>query len=212
MKAPVRRDLTELRRVARYLASTPRLVYKYAWQEPETLSVYSDTDFAGCRATRRSTSGGCALLGTHHLKNWSSTQKVLTLGSGEAELAGVVRAASEGYGLQSLAMDLGMVMKFSVHADSSAAIGICRRTGVGRVRHLAVQQLWVQERVRAGGFRLIKVAGTANPANLYTKYLTAEVMKGLLARHHVERETGRATTAPQVAAEVDDRLARTTAR
>ena len=32
--------------------------------------------------------------------------------------------------------------------QGAAAIGICRRTGIGRVRHLAVGQLWVQERLR----------------------------------------------------------------
>ena len=207
MKEPVCRDLVALRRVAQYLASAPRLVYRYDWQGPVDLSVYSDTDFAGCRATRRSTSGGCAMLGTHLLKHWSSTQKVLTLSSGEAELAGVVKGASEGYGLQSLALDLGIVLKFSVFADSSAAIGICRRTGIGKVRHLAVQQLWVQERVRSGGFRLIKVAGVDNPADLYTKYLTAEVTRRLLGMHAVVPESGRAATAPQVAAKVDDSLA-----
>ena len=207
MKEPVCRDLVALRRVAQYLASAPRLVYRYDWQGPVDLSVYSDTDFAGCRATRRSTSGGCALLGTHLLKHWSSTQKVLTLSSGEAELAGVVKGASEGYGLQSLALDLGIVLKFSVFADSSAAIGICRRTGIGKVRHLAVQQLWVQERVRSGGLRLIKVAGVDNPADLYTKYLTAEVTRRLLGMHAVVPESGRAATAPQVAAKVDDSLA-----
>ena len=147
------------------------------------------------------------MLGTHLLKHWSSTQKVLTLSSGEAELAGVVKGASEGYGLQSLALDLGIVLKFSVFADSSAAIGICRRTGIGKVRHLAVQQLWVQERVRSGGFRLIKVAGVDNPADLYTKYLTAEVTRRLHGMHAVVPESGRAATAPQVAAKVDDSLA-----
>ena len=47
-------------------------------------------------------------------------------------------------------------MKLEVHADSAAAIGIGRRSGIGRVRPLAVGQLWVQEKLREGCFFLRK--------------------------------------------------------
>ena len=207
MKEPVKGDLRTLRRIAQYLANTPRLVYEFAWQDGADLQVFTDTDFAGCRVSRRSTSGGCALRGTHLVKHWSVTQKVVTLSSGEAELAGVVRGASEGCGLQSLAADLGVALKFSIHADSSAAIGICRRTGRGKVRHLAVSQLWVQERLRAGSFTLHKVAGDSNPADILTKVVARTLLDRHLGRMAVLRETGRAATAPLVAADVDQRLA-----
>ena len=85
------------------------------------------------------------MRGEHVIKHWSSTQKVVALSSGEAELAGIVKGSAEGIGLQSVAADLGLDLGLKVFADSSAAIGICRRTGIGRVRHLAVGQLWVQE-------------------------------------------------------------------
>jgi hypothetical protein len=212
MKEPVKSDLRALRRIAQYLANSPRLVYEYAWQEDQDLQVFTDTDFAGCRVSRRSTSGGCALRGSHLVKHWSVTQKVVTLSSGEAELAGVVRGACEGCGLQSLAADLGVALRFGVHADSSAAIGICRRSGIGRVRHLAVSQLWVQERIRAGGFSLHKVAGDSNPADILTKVVARTLLDRHLAKMTTSRETGRAATAPKVAAEVDRRLAAPTAR
>ena len=147
------------------------------------------------------------MRGAHLLKHWSVTQKVVTLSSGEAELAGVVRGASEGCGLQSLAADLGVALSFGIHADSSAAIGICRRTGIGRVRHLAVSQLWVQERLRAGGFTLHKVPGDSNPADILTKVVARALLDRHLGRMTLHREAGRAASAPLVAAEVDRRLA-----
>ena len=61
MKEPVKGDLRALRRIAQYLADSPRLVYQFAWQDAADLEVYTDTDFAGCRVSRRSTSGGCAM-------------------------------------------------------------------------------------------------------------------------------------------------------
>ena len=123
------------------------------------LRVFVDTDVAGCQLTRRSTSGGCAMHGAHLVKHWPTTQEAITLSSGEAELGGIVKGVVEGIGLCSLGQDPLLDMKLEVHADSVAAIGICRRSGVGRVRHLAVGQLWVQERLCEGCFCLHTVVG-----------------------------------------------------
>ena len=78
----------------------------------------------------------------------------------------MVKGAAEGIGLQSLARDLGLDLPLQLYVDSAAAIGICRRSGIGRVRHLAVGQLWVQERLREEQFALHKVGGTHNPVEL----------------------------------------------
>ena len=80
------------------------------------------------------------MRGAHLLKHWATTQKAITLSSGEAELTGVVKGVAEGLGMQSLLLDLGESLELEVHADSAAAIGICRRSGIGRARHLAVGQ------------------------------------------------------------------------
>eukprot|EP00969_Alexandrium_andersonii_P015993 699866-Alexandrium_andersonii.AAC.1 len=65
-------------------------------------------------------------------------------------MAGVVKGVAEGLGLGAVAQDLGFAVALEVCADSSAAIGICRRAGIGRARHLGVGQLRVQERVCSG--------------------------------------------------------------
>ncbi len=206
MSAPKSADLRALARVARYLAGAGRVIYEYPWQSCPVLRVYTDLDFAGCIATRLSTSGGAVMLGSHLLKHWASTQKRITLSSGEAELGAVVRGFSEALGLQSVARDLGVELQPEVHADSSAAIGICRRSGIGKVRHLAVAQLWVQDLVRSREVRLHKVLGTENPADLMTKPLARAEIDGHLARLGLSRATGRAETAPRADAEVDTTL------
>ncbi len=175
-------------------------MYAFAWQQHGGLRVFADTDFAGCIRTRKSTSGGCAMFGSHLEKHWSTTQKIVTFSSGEAERAGIVKASAEALGLQSLAKDLGFDRQVSVYADSSAAIGICKRSGIGRVRHLAVGQLWVQEKVRSGEITLCKVLGTDNPADLLTKHVPRDTADHLLWRICVSREEGRAESAPHVAA------------
>ena len=182
-------------------------MYEYPWQLRPGLSVYTDSDFAGCVASRRSTSGGVVLLGDHLIKHWASTQKKITLSSGEAELGAVVRGFSEALGIQSVARDLGAELEPEVHADSSAAIGICRRHGIGKVRHLAVAQLWVQDLVASRACRLFKVLGTENPADLLTKPLPRLEIDGHLKRIGLSRATGRAETAPRADAAVDTTLA-----
>ena len=207
MSAPREGDLTALRRLARYLLGAPRRVYQFCMQEPADLEVYADTDWAGCAATRRSTSGGCALRGAHLLKHWASTQKIITMSSGEAELAGVVKGASEGLGLQSLALDLGRGLALRVHTDSSAAQGICSRSGIGKVWHLAVGQLWVQERLKDGTFTLHKCWGEVNPADLLTKHLNQAKIEAHSNALALKAEGGRAESAPRLAAEVEAFLA-----
>ena len=114
-----------------------------------------------------------------------------------------MNCAAEGLGVQSLALDMGLQMKLAVHADSSAAIGICRRSGIGRVRHLAVGQLWVQERIRQAAFTLHKVRGDCNPADLCTKHLGRATADHLLRIAGLHFEAGRASSAPLVSASVE---------
>ena len=46
-----------------------------------------------------------------------------------------------------------------VGTDSGAAIGMCSRAGVGKVRHIEVRQLWLQGRVGRGDLEVEKVRG-----------------------------------------------------
>ena len=94
--------------------------------------------------------------GLHPIKHWSSTQSTVALSSGEAELGGICKGSSICLGLQSVARDLGFQWPLRMFTDATAAIGICHRKGLGKIRHLAVADLWVQDKVRAGDFLLEK--------------------------------------------------------
>ena len=98
------------------------------------------------------------LKGAHLVKFGSQTQPTVTLFSGEAELVGIVRAASHAMGLRGVCCDQGVGMGIHLVTDSSAAEAITRRRGVGKVRHLEVANLWVQEKLREGAFTLGRVA------------------------------------------------------
>ena len=81
----------KLKRFARYLKDEGILCYEYVRQEaPLKLTVWSHSDHAGCKETRKSTTGGAAMLGKHCVKSWSVTQPKVALSGGEAEYYGVV--------------------------------------------------------------------------------------------------------------------------
>ena len=76
---PSQNIFKKLKRRVRYLAGIPRLVYHYNVQYDDTNNVYVDTDFAGCKETRRSTSGGTVMIGSCCVKHWAKTQTTISL-------------------------------------------------------------------------------------------------------------------------------------
>ena len=137
--------------------------------------------------------GGCCV------KTLSSTQALIPLSSGEAEFYGVVKAASVGLGVQAMYKDLGMSLSLEVLTDASAAKGIASRRGLGKTRHIAVHFLWIQERVAKGDFKLTKVWGGENPADLLTKYLDRSTISKYMGIYNVKYMSGRSKEAPEVA-------------
>ena len=83
------------------------------------------------------------MMGSHLVKSWSSTQDVVALSSGEAEYYGIVRGASQGFGIRGMMGDLGISVSVTLNTDATAARGIALRKGLGKVRHIEVNQLWV---------------------------------------------------------------------
>ena len=149
-----------MKRLVRYISGLPRLVYVYKWQDmPKEITAHVDTYFAGCKETRRSTSGGTAMLGRCLIKHWSKTQSTISLSSGEAELHGIAHGCSNGLGLQSLLRDAGWHLPLHVLSDATAAIGIARRKGLGKSRHLHCTDLWVQDQIRS------QIGGPLKPLN-----------------------------------------------
>ena len=132
------------------------------------------------------------------LRSYSKTQATIAQSSAESELIAVFRAACEGLGVISLADDFGIELKIRLHVDASAALGILQRQGVGRVRHLDVGVLWLQEKQLRRLIELTKVLGTRNPADLMTKNLTREQLDQYAEMLGFKVEEGRSETTAQL--------------
>jgi hypothetical protein len=199
MCRPTKGDLKRLRRLGRYLVTVPRVVVQYPWQEEqETVNGFSDSDFAGCRRTARSTSGGAVMMGRHFIKSWSVTQKTVALSSGEAELTALVKCSCEVIGLTQLAADWGMEVEGNIYVDSSAALGVVNRRGAGKLRHVRVGQLWVQEKNEEGELCYRKIKGTENPADLLTKSLMSADVQRYMEALGYQARSGRADKSLQL--------------
>ena len=95
MAEPTQGNWAAVKRLGRYLVGRNRMVIRYGYQdEVSEMAIWTDTDFAGCAKTRKSTSGGVAMFGNHMVKSWCSTQAIVALSSGEAEYYGIVKGAS----------------------------------------------------------------------------------------------------------------------
>ena len=129
-------------------------------------------------------------------KTWSRTQNLIALSSGESELAAVTKAAAEALGVQSVLGDFGKKAKIEIHSDATAAIGICKRQGLGRVRHLATADLWIQQKVRVRELKLYKLPGKENPSDMLTKYKSAPEASRFMSMIGVQVLTGRPMLAP----------------
>ena len=81
------------------------------------------------------------MLGKHLIKSWSSTQGLVSLSSGEAEYYGVFKAVRIGLGYQSLLKDLGVELPLRARTDSTASMGICGRSGLGKLRHIDTRMI-----------------------------------------------------------------------
>ena len=198
MSAPREGDMQRLKRFGRYLAQHPRLIQKFSKQSAtKFLDVWVDTDFAGCLKTRKSTSGGVITIGDHVIKTWSNTQTTIALSSGEAEYYGMVKGGSVALGIRSMLADLGVTMNIRLRTDASAAKGIATRRGLGKVRHIEVNQLWLQEKVNNGEIQVMKVKGEGNLADGLTKPLEGPGVKKHVELTRQEVVEGRSVLTPE---------------
>ena len=81
-----------------------------------------------------------------------------------------------------MAADWGITTSIKVRSDSSAAIGISNRLGLGAMRHLSVRHLWVQDKVKNKEIQLEKQDGKKNVADLGTKIQSGPMITSVMDR------------------------------
>ena len=91
---------------------------------------------------------------------------------------------------------MGVTCTVVLNTDASAAIGIAFRRGLGKVRHIEVSQLWLQQRVASGDLKVQKVDGVWNLADALTKHLQKGPLEGHMVSVNLEIREGRRSLMP----------------
>ena len=95
----------------------------------------------------------------------------MALSSGEAEYYAITRGSAAAIMVQNILAEMDRKYKLACLTDSSAAKGITHRRGVGRVKHLELKELWVQDKVEKGELEVRKIGTDKNWSDIGTKAL-----------------------------------------
>ena len=92
--------------------------------------------------------------------------------------------------------EFGIKSEIIVKSDAVAAIGIVRRQGLGRIRHLAVADLWIQQKSKDEVVKYMKLPGTDNTSDILTKAVESATIEKHLEALDMEFRAGRHEATP----------------
>ena len=111
----------------------------------------------------------------------------------------MVKGASVALGVIGMLADFGVSVKVTLHTDLAAATGIGSRRGMGKVRHIELNQLWLQEKVAVGAVRVFKISGADNFSDSLTKHSVVDRIRQTLKCANQDIVLGRHKLMPYTA-------------
>ena len=190
MHKPSIRHLALAKRVVRYVAGTLKRGLFFSASHRSPLIAYSDADWAGCRTTRRSTSGTIITVNGSPIWWSSKRQSLIALSSAEAEYISMSSCANHITWMRRLFLELNMLQPYSASwklsstqtfTDSSSAISLATRDQVSeRNKHIELKVHHVRELIKNGTLFLAHIPTTQQPADILTKPLGKDRIDYLL--------------------------------
>ncbi|KAJ9544926.1 hypothetical protein OSB04_024633 [Centaurea solstitialis] len=165
--------LSAVKRILRYLKGTPDLRLWYPKDSGFELIAYTDSDHAGCKLNRKSTSGACQFLGDK-LVSWSSRkQNCVSLSTAEAEYVAAACCCSQVLWMKTQLADFGYIMhRIPIYCDSKSAIQITENpVQHSRTKHINIRYHFIKDHVEKGNVELYFVESDYQLADLFTKPL-----------------------------------------
>ena len=201
LTAPTTESITKVKHLLRYIVGTKdhcqRLCPNVTLESSNCtldLDCYVDSDWAGCRSTRKSTSGTVVQILNSTVSFGSRTQGTIALSSGEAELYAIGQGTSEALYIRNLITEakLAKSININIHTDSTAGKSMATRFGTSKkTKHVELRFLYVQELVGKGLIKLRKIGTKDNCADVLTKYLGTELLRSHLRKLCVFNPTER---------------------
>jgi hypothetical protein len=140
------------------------------------LCGFSDSDFAGCKDSRKSTSAYYFTFAGSTISWKSQLQPIVVLSSTEAEVIATTEAIKEAIWLQGLMKELNVITSCaSIFVDNQSAIYLCKDPILhDRSKHIDVKLHYIREILASGIVKLVKIATKFNPSDFGTKIVTAK--------------------------------------
>ncbi|GJU62542.1 retrovirus-related pol polyprotein from transposon TNT 1-94 [Tanacetum coccineum] len=181
---PTEKHLKEVKRIFHYLRGTVNTGLWYTKDSGFELTGFSDVNYAGCKDTFKSTSGGAQFLG-EKLVSWSSKKQDYTaLSTAEAEYVSLSVCCAQVLWMRTQLTDYGFQFnKIPIYCDSKSAIAIsCNPVQHSRTKHIAVRYHFIKEHVEKGTIELYFVKTDYQLADLFTKALPVDRFNYLVRR------------------------------
>nr|GFB34713.1 retrovirus-related Pol polyprotein from transposon TNT 1-94 [Tanacetum cinerariifolium] len=148
------------------------------------LTGFSDADYAGCKDTFKSTSGGAQFFG-EKLVSWSSKKQDCTsLSITESEYVSLSTYCAQVLWMRTQLTDYGYHFdKIPIYCDSKSAIAIsCNPVQHSRTKHIAVRYHFIKEHIEKGTIELYFVKTDYQLADIFTKALPVDRFNYLVRR------------------------------
>jgi hypothetical protein len=171
--APKECHLTAVKRIMRYLKYTPNIGLWYPKGAQFELVGYSDSDYAGCKIDRKSTSGGCQLLGCS-LVSWSSKkQNSVALSTAEAEYISAGSCCAQLLWMKQTLLDYSIDFKnIILLCDIESAIKIANNpVQHSRTKHIDIRHHFLRDHVSKGDIKIDGIGTIDQLADIFTKPL-----------------------------------------
>jgi len=160
------------KRILKYLKGTSIDGLWYPSHSPIHLIGYSDSNFAGCKLDRKSTSGTCHLLGSSLISWHSKKQACVALSTAEAEYIAAGSCCAQILWLKQQLADFGLkISKVPLMCDNTSAINLTKnQIQHSRTKHIEIRHHFIRDHVNKVKFVETKL----QLADIFTKPLPKE--------------------------------------
>lgn len=178
MQQPTQTHMRASKKIIRYMRATSEYGIRYNNNNSDskvTVSAYCDSDWAGDKSDRRSTTGYCVYV-NDNLISWNTKkQQTVALSSAEAELMAITEAVKEVIWIREMMTE----MKYEIHtpmkiySDNQSAIHMTHNdVDQERTKHIATRHFFVREKIVSGEMDVEWVQSAKQTADIFTKALS----------------------------------------
>ncbi|KAK1646060.1 hypothetical protein QYE76_063865 [Lolium multiflorum] len=172
-ESPKESDIVAVKRIFRYLVDTPLFGLWYPRDTDFSLVGFTDSDWAGDKVDRKSTSGACHFLG-RSLVCWSSKKEnCVSISTAEAEYVAAASSSAQILCMRQTLRDYGLeYSKVPLLCDNESAIKIAYDLVLhGKMNHIEIRNHFIRDHIARGDIVLSFIGIKEQLADIFTKPL-----------------------------------------